>query len=64
MNYSKLEKALDPYQTGQISKADYLSLVDDAVKSGADTSSYHKVVESLIAANKAKVSTIGKNSKQ
>ena len=55
MNYTKLEKALDPYLTGQISKSDYLLLIDDAVKSRADTSGYHKIVESLVAANKAKI---------
>lgn len=52
MNYAKLERALDFQQSGKITRSEYLNLLAEAKGSSVDTSSFHKIAQSLEAAQR------------
>ena len=47
INFKKLMKAFDMNGNGQIDLPEFVNLLDQAGKSNADTSSYHKITESI-----------------
>ena len=49
LNISKLEKALDVNKSGVITKYEYLSAIQAAADSSADTALYHKIARSQSA---------------